>query len=370
MLYGQYAQHPWREDMFLRPDIIQKNLKKWGFGFDIGVVTQPPGTMDEPPKVRIARNPIYDQHTGDLKEAHFLPGTITDYPGVIDHWVGNFQDEILQPDGSYQRTAHGIGLPAARVWNHKSIQYFGNHKDKMDAIIQGHGVGIPMYAATDYDMYASRHGATLPLVYKPQGGSLGLGVRVFASVQELKKALQDKMISPNGFLQEFIENNHPIRGIMPATKQDEELLKRYNVDSDRPREIRMHVITTTDNTGRLYTEAYPVMKVSYPHRQTLKYELGIGIDPTCLGPGSLMHDKSVELAQAVCQAAGTSDKPTPQYYGVFDWIVRGDVHDPDAIWVGDGNCRGPGLPVNAYAAREAFERALVSSARSVINSSV
>jgi len=366
MLYGPYAQHPWREDMFHRPDKIQKDLEALGFGFDIATVTQPPGGNDVIPDVRIARNPVYDQTTGILLEADFRPGGIEAYPSVIDHWVYNFQNEVLQPDGTYQRTAHGIGLPAERLWNHKSIQTYGNRKDLMDDIIMSHGVGIETYSVLEYEQFADIHGGARKLIYKPQGGSLGKGVEVFDGVQELRRALEANRIATNGLIQPYLNTMNPIKGLVPATPADAKLLEELNSTVDRPREIRMHVVTTTDEYGQLQTEAYPTMKISEPNRAFLKYQTGIGIDPSCLAEGTFMHDKSVELAQAVCVAAGEPGKPIPQYYGVFDWLVDGDVHNPEDIRVGDGNCRGPGIPECSGAAREALERALVFSSQKLL----
>lgn len=366
MLYGPYGQHPWREDMFHRPDMIQANLKKLGFGFDIAVVTEAPSGENRVPNVRIAENPVYDQATGDLLEAHFKPGTIEDYPSIIDHWVHNFQDEVLQLDGTYQRTAYGIGLPPERLWNHKRIQTFGNRKDLMEEIITAHGVGIDTYAVLNYEQFVDKYGAERTLIYKPQGGSRGKGIEVFKSIADLHLALTTKRIATNGFIQPYLNVKNPIQGVKPASKEDARLLKTLNAMADRPREIRMHVITTTDESGQLRTEAYPMMKISEPNRDFLKYQTGIGIDPACLGEGSFIHDKSVELAQAVCKAAGESGAPVPQYYGVFDWLVDGDIHNPDDVRVGDGNCRGPGLPVCAAAARDAFFRALVVGGKKML----
>ena len=366
MLYGPFRQHPWREDIFHRPDKIQKNLQALGFGFDVAMVSQAPSGNDQLPEVRIARHPVYDQTTGVLKEAHFLPGTIQDYPTVIDHWVHNFQDEVRQPDGTYQRMAYGIGLPAERLWNHKSIQTFGNRKDLMDALIASHGAGIATYGVLDYQQFADIHGGGRKLIYKPQGGSYGVGVRVFKDVFELQAALRAEKVAHNGLIQPYLQTMNPIQGVMPATSEDAELLRKFNTTADRPREIRMHVITTTDHRGQLHTEAYPMMKVSEPNQQFLKYQMGIGIDPSCLAKGTFIHDKSVVLAQALCRAAGEPGKPVPQYYGVFDWLIDGDVHDPSNVWIGDGNCRGPGIPECAAAARDALERALVFSGNKVL----
>jgi hypothetical protein len=233
----------------------------------------------------------------------------------------------------------------------------------MDALIEAHGVGIKTYSVLDYEQFRDVHGDRCKIIYKPQGGSLGKGIEIFNTIHELHDALQTKKIATNGLIQPYLQTKNPIQGVVPATDADAVLLKKFNSKSDRPREIRMHVITTTNEQGELHTEAYPMMKVSEPHRQFLKYQIGIGIDPACLGKGTFIHDKSVELAQAVCRAAGKPGMPIPHYYGVFDWLVDGDVHTPENVHVGDGNCRGPGLPLCAGAARDAFLRALVSSGK-------
>jgi hypothetical protein len=366
MLYGPYGEHPWREDMFHRPDKIKNELKTLGFGLDIAMAAHAPTGKDEIPEIRVAENPIYDQKTGVLLEAHFKPGKLEDYPSIVDNWVENFQSEVEQPDGTFQRTAYGIGLPPERLWNHKSIQEFGNHKEHMEAVIAEVGVGIPTYDVLDYDAFVEKYGSEHEIIFKPQGGARGVGVVVFKNVKELHLALQSKRVETNGFIQPYLRNNIPIQGVKPLTKHDAKLLGLYNRQADRPREIRMHVITTTDKHGNLHTETYPMLKISEPHRKYLKFQLGIGLDPSCIGPGSFVYDKSVELAQAVCRAASSTSKPMPQYYGVFDWLVDGNVNNPEDVRVVDGNCRRPGIPECALPAREALQRALVQSGQDVI----
>jgi hypothetical protein len=356
MLYGPYGQHPWQEDMFHRPDKIQKDLAKWGYDFTIAMVTHAPTGKDEIPVVRVAQNPVYDQKTGVLLEANFKPGRLEDFPCIIDHWVHNFQDEVQQPDGTFQRTAYGIGLPAERLWNHKNVQDFGNRKELMDEIIMNEGVGITTFAVLDYAKFAKQFDSALPIIYKPQGGSRGIGVEVFKNLKELHGAIRTGQIATNGFIQPYLRNNQPIQGVKPLTETDARLLKKYNTKADRPREIRMHVIVSTKEDGELAVEAYPVMKISEPHLPFLKFKQAIGLDPACLGPGSFIYDKTIALAKSVCAAADA-----PQYYGVFDWLVDGDVHNPEDVYVVDGNCRGPGLPENALPARDAFLRALVAT---------
>jgi hypothetical protein len=368
MLYGPYAQHPWREDMFHRPDMIQAALHQLGFGFDIAVVTQPPSGNDEIPDVRIARNPIYDPRTGVLQNAHFMPGTIEDYPSIIDHWVDNFKHQVFVSEDTYEFKAYGIGLPPERLWNHKKIQAYGNRKDLMDALIVKHGVGIDTWNVQEYDKLHEQY-PRYKVIYKPLGDAQAKGIRIFETVKDVKNALSKKTIMSNGLIQPYLNVFHPLNDLIPASSDDAVLLKELNAKRNRPREIRMHVITTTDESGELQTEAYPIIKVSKPNVQFMQadYDFIVGLDPACLSKGSFIHDKSVELAQAVCKAAGEPGRPIPQYYGVFDWLVEGDVNDPTAVRVVDGNCRGPGLVEKAVAARDAFQRALARSGKQVLD---
>lgn len=366
MLYGPYEQHPWQEDMFLRPDKIQKSINRHGFSFDVAMVTHAPTGRNEVPEIRVAENPVYDQKTGMLLEAHFKPGNLNDYPSIIDHWVVNFQDEIVQADGTLQRTAHGVGLPAGRLWNHKNIQEYGNRKDLMDAVIASQNVSIPTFDVLDYGSFIERYGANHELIYKPQGGSRGVGVEVFDTIAALHDGIRTDSIATNGFIQPYLRNNQPIHNVTPLTAKDAEIFAQYNADTSRPREIRMHVIATTDVSGDLKIQTYPMIKISEPHRKYLKFEHAVALDPTCIGPGSFIYDKTVALARALCHAAGTNGTPIPQYYGVFDWLVDGDINNPTDVYVVDGNCRGPGIPECAVPAREALEAALVSSGKSLL----
>jgi hypothetical protein len=363
ILYGPFEEHPWRENMLHRRDKMQKELGVFGFGLDVAMAAQAPTGRDEIPEIRVAEDPVFDQKTGHLLEAHFQPGKLDDYPCIIDHWAVNFQAEVKQPAGTFQKTAYGVGLPPGRLWNHKNIQEFGNRKDLMDGIISAGGVAIPTYRVLDYQVFAEKHGSSIEVIYKPQGGARGIGVEVFNNLKELYEAIRLKRVPSNGFIQPYLRNNKPIQGVKPLTNRDAALLENYNVTDDRPREIRMHVITTTDGNGKLQTEAYPMMKISEPHRKYLKIQFGIGIDPVSIGPGSFIHDKSVALAQAVCRAASTDDQSITHYYGVFDWLVDGDVNNPEDVFVVDGNCRIPGLLECALPARAAFQQALAWSSK-------
>jgi hypothetical protein len=369
MLYGNYSNeklsHPWQEDMFRRPDQIQAALAEHGLEFHIGLATKPPAGLRQignVPEIRVAANPVYDQTTGELLEAHFKPGNLADYPGVIDHWVANFQDAVVQQDGSRQRTAYGLGLPNNRVWNARPIQEMGNHKDHMDTVLQAHGVGMPTYSVQEHDKFHDEQGDR-KLIYKPVDGSRSKGVEVFANVAGLRRALADKRLALNGIIQPYFDIYQPMPGLVAATPADARTLAEVNARPDRARELRVHVVTTTDDNGELQTEARPTLMHSRLDTDIMRIAGYVSLDPDCLGPGTFIHDKSVALAQAVCaEAARRSGEPISQYYGVFDWLIDGDK----AV-VCEGNCRGPALPVEAAAARESFIRGLARSAKQVLS---
>lgn len=366
MLYGQYSNengvsHPWEEDIFRQPQHLQKLFRENGMEFHIAIAAHPPTrlrALGEVPEIRVAENPKYDPKTGRLVEAHFKHADIREYPGVIDHWVANFQDPVIQPDGSRQRTAYGLGLSNDRLWNCRPIQEMGNRKDYMDAILAEYGVGIPSYRTDELDTLRDRHGDT-KVIYKPVDGSLGKGIELFETIAALKSALTQKNIAASGIVQPYLNLSQPIKGVVPANKEAAKVLAKVNSGPDRVREIRMHVIATTDN-DHVSVEAYPTLKYSHPGTPIMQVAGNVALDPSCIGQGHSIYDTSCTLAKAVlADAAQRSGEPVSQYYGVFDWVIDRDGN----VFVGDGNCRGPALPVEAMAAREAFCRLLTQSAR-------
>lgn len=368
MLYGHYSNengisHPWQEDIFRQPQQLQAAFRGYGLDFHVGVAAHPPTSFrknGDVPEIRVATNPIYDA-TGKLVEVHFKPGDLRDYSSVIDHWVANFQDPLMQPDGSRQRTAYGLGIPNDRVWNSRPIQEMGNRKDYMDALLRRHKVGIPSYKTSEATALQDVHGL-MPIIYKPIDGSRGKGIEVYEDGTALSRALDDGRIAASGIIQPYFNLTKPIRGLVPASDTAAKQLREINSKEDRVREIRMHVITIPDKDGQLHTEAFPTLKYSHPGTPIMQVAGNIALDPSCVGPGHYIHDTSIDLAKAVCDdAAKRSGESVPQYYGVFDWMIDSD----GTAYVGDGNCRGPALPVEAEAAREAFCRLLATSARRV-----
>jgi hypothetical protein len=357
MVYGDFAAHPWQEDMFHRPDLIQAALAEQGFGFDIAMVTQKPTGRDElPTEVLVARNPVYNDQ-GKLTEAHFKAGTIAEHAVIIDHWVKNFQDEIVQPDGTRQRTAYGLGLPANRLWNHKNIQFFGNNKDAMSRILLENDAGPQTWPVISDEIPTNK-----PLIYKPQGGSLGNHVEIFRNRKELHD--NSFRLAANGLVQVHKNVYAPIEGLIPDSKEDAKRLAYLESrdGANRPRELRTHVITATDEQGELQTAAHTIVKVGKPGRLSMEYDFSIGLDQSCVEGSDLLKTCS-HLAQVVVREACTATEQITQSYGVFDALVDGHVQDSNATSIIDGNWRGPGLAVVARAARASFQDALVYSGR-------
>jgi len=369
MLYGPWQpvtglSHPFHDEIFRHLGEFQASMAEAGLNWEIAYALQAPSGGDKVPRALVMRDPVYDDSSADhsiLVGGTFEEGDVSEWAGVIDHWVFNFQDEIPQPDGTTQRTAHGIGVDVDRAWNHWLIQRFGNHKDLMDTVLHDHGVGIPTYPVTAYEQFVDEHPDS-SAIYKPQGGSACKGIVVYDRMSDLRWDLAQGNISTNGFLQPYLDTMTPPRGLKFATKKDAEKFQAITQEP-RPYEIRMHVITSTNSQGQLQTEAFPVLKVSEPHRRTMRTVGHIALDPESTPEGGFMHSKSVELAQAVCRAAGVDGSPVPQYYGVFDFFaLEGVLNVPELNRVGDGNCRGPGLPVEAWLARAAFIEAITASA--------
>lgn len=373
MLYGEYQNdegivHPWQEDMFRDPHELQAQFKERGVDFHVGVALELPQGRRElgnPPRIIVATNPRYNERGVLDRGTKFVETSLDEYPGVIDHWVANFQDRVPQPGGTLLRTAYGLGIPNERVWNCRPIQDMGNRKDYMDAVLQEHGVAVPTYGLSESELEKfSAEVGDQELIYKPIDGSRGKGIEVFSALGALKKALQEGRLSRSGgFVQPFLDLRSPIEGLKPANAAAAEALADVNSRRDRVRETRMHVLAYTDQNGEIQAEAYPTLKYSHPKTKTMKVGGNVALDAACMTTGNYMHDTSVTMAKfVVAAAAQRSGEPVSQYYGVFDWIVDAQGR----AYVGDGNCRGPALAPEAIAAREAFTRIISDSARNLL----
>ncbi len=372
MLYGEYQNeegvvHPWQEDMFREPQHLQTQFQEHDIDFHVGIALDPPNgrrELGDLPRIAVATNPHYNERGVLAPDTRFRRASLDEYPGVIDHWVANFQDRVTQPDGTLLRTAYGLGIPNERVWNARPIQDMGNRKDLMDAVLQEHGVNIPTYSLDDESLSKLHEDyGNDAVIYKPIDGSRGKGIEVFDSLGALERALKDKRVAPSGFAQPFLDLRSPIANLKPANDGAAVALARVNSTTDRVREIRTHVLAYTDPAGEIQAEARPTLKYSRPSTRILQVAGNVALDATCMSEGHFMHDTSVALARSVVAAAAErSGENVSQYYGVFDWVVDADGRS----YVGDGNCRGPALAPEAIAARESFTRILSQSARSIM----
>lgn len=357
MLYGNHALHPWQEDMFTRPDQLQARLGKEGLRFDVACAVQDPSGEDKLPEVRVAENPRYDNR-GILAAADFRPGSIEDYPAVIDRWVANFQDEVVQDDGSVQRTAYGVGLPAARLINHKNVQYYGNNKTAMEGLLQESGVGVETWEVGDIERLADEYGEDSPVIFKPLGGAQSKGVKVFDSSQQVSAALHEQEIPSNGLVQPFFDVTQPIEGLVPLNFYQNEKLAEVNATSDRAREVRMHVMVTSDENGQRMAKAYPMLKAGAAGSERMPYQDLVALHPDSFPPESYVYQKTAEVGLKLAEAAGV-----PNLYAAGDWLfVPGRKGSELQPVIGDFNCRGPGLWHEATPSRRGFVEMLGSIA--------
>jgi hypothetical protein len=364
MLYGEYENdrgivHPWEEDMFREPHELQQQFREQGIDFHVGIALDRPAGFRElgnVPSIAVAEQPVYDGRGVLQKTTEFKEASLEDYPTVIDHWVANFQDRVVQPDGSRQRTAYGLGIPNERLWNCRPIQNFGNHKGLMDAVLQRSGVGLPTYATSELDKLTSEY-PDKGIIFKPIDGSRGKGIEVFDRPIDFQKALRLGEIAQSGLIQPFLDLRSPMPDLRAANDAAKIVLSRVNAANDRTREIRVHVLARTNDSGATEVVAHPTLKYGYPGEKVLSGAYYASLDPES---APYMRETSKHLARdVIADAAIHSGESVTQYYGVFDWVVDTEGQP----FVVDGNCRGPALPAEAIAARQSFTRILAENAR-------
>jgi len=366
MLYGEYQndegiKHPDDEDMFPdRPD-LQAGFEANGVEFHIARVCEKPSghrELGNVPRIEVAERPVYNERGTLLPETVFTEGSLEEYPGVVDHWVGNFQDRVVQPDGSTLRTAYGLGIPNERPWNCRPIQDLANSKILMDRVLAESGVGIPTYTVDELDALVQDHPG-VPIFYKPVDGSLSKGTAQFTAPHEVLAAMQDRTIAASGILQPYLDLTSPLTtlrapdGDLHATN----ILAQINSTPDRLREVRMHTLTYLDDQGNLQVEAYPTLKYSRRNTPVMKRAGCVALDPESVSPE--IYSLTQEIGRSVVlAAANNSGETVTQYYGTVDW-----VQDKDGRWYAiDVNCRGPRLTVESTLARQAFTRVIARSA--------
>lgn len=367
MLYGEYQndegiKHPDQEDMFPdRPD-LQAGFEANDVQFHIARVLEEPSGRRElgnTPRIEVAQNPIYDEWGTLLPETVFEEDSLENYPAIIDHWVANFQDRVVQPDGSTLRTAYGLGVPNNRLWNCRPIQGLANDKLLMDRVLAESGVGIPTYPLDALDALVQAHpGSTI--FYKPVDGSLSKGTAQFETPQEVLAAVKARTIAPNGILQPYLDLTSPLTTLRAPDDdpQAAHVLAQINSTPDRLREVRMHTLTYLDDQGQLQVEAYPTLKYSKRNTPVMKRAGCVALAAESVSPET--YALTQELGRSVVLAAADlSGEAVTQYYGTVDW-----VQDKEGRWYAiDINCRGPRLTVESRLARQAFTRVLARNAR-------
>lgn len=379
MLYGEWQHsrgpsqnepglHPWHEDMFMRPDRLMSELAQEGFNWTVAhVLSEPTGIDELPLQMRIADNPVYLDNGHLSRDTVFRDGEPEDLlnvAGCIDHWVRNFQDEVTQPDGTIVRTAYGVGLDALRLWNHKSIQSFGNNKSALEAAMAKVMLPIDLirsYNALEYENLAADNNGDCSVIYKPLGGSRGKGVVTFKSIDAYRRALDEDSLPVNGIIQRYRNNSAPIYGLRGATEADNDLLSQFVMDERYPKEVRWHITVNQDGNGQQIINVAPTLKIGHANEPIMRVRYYVGLDPDCSPVNTPMYETAFSIGARVVEAASTPNEPVTQFYGNADFIVEGHIHDEAASGVNDVNVRGPHLPVQAYEARKFFIKALVSS---------
>jgi len=362
ILYGAHVstyfrgEFPYEEDMLPDRGDIQRQLGEYGLGLSIAVARFRPSGENELPQIRVWDNPVFDRE-GSLVGGELSRGELADYPVVYDRWIDNFHGGVLSGDTTSERNAFGIGLPADRIFNYRTVQNLGNNKRATDKILREAGVAIPTYAANNLEEIEAGEGTKSPLVYKPNTSARGVGVVRYADIDSYRRALAAGDVDPSGNVQRGLDVHAPIPDLVGDTQRDKELLRRYNNDASelRPRELRMHAVAGTDREGRLKIEAFPVLKIGKPGRDTLENDFVIGIDPSCVPEGSAMHDGTVDVMRRSLGAANTGatpDQKATQLYACADWLQ--DAHGRPLVV--DANYRSPGLSTKARSARGALVR--------------
>lgn len=366
MLYGEYQndegiKHPDDEDMFPDRPGLQEGFAANDVEFHIARVLEEPNgrrELGDAPRIEVAERPIYNERGTLLPETVFEEGSLYEYPTIIDHWVANFQDRVVQPDGSTLRTAYGLGVPNNRLWNCRPIQDLANDKLLMDRVLAESGVGIPTYPLDALDALVQEHpGSTI--FYKPVDGSLSKGTAQFETPQEVLAAVKARTIAPNGILQPYLDLTSPLTTLRApdGDSVSAQKLAQINTTPDRLREVRMHTLTYLDDQGKLQVEAYPTLKYSKRNTPVMKRAGCVALAAESVSAET--YALTQELGRSVVLAAADlSGETVTQYYGTVDW-----VQDKAGRWYAiDINCRGPRLTVESPLARTAFTRVLARNA--------
>jgi len=352
-LYGYWPDQPTQpktDIMFDRRDKHQAMLASNDYGdvqldYHVGYVTSAPSVGNiVPERVLIARHPIFDTK-GELVDADFQPGDLTDYPLILDHYAAGFRRQRSNNLGIIEEFADGIGIDPARLINPWQVQNYGNDKRAAEKdILTPCGVALSSYDihSDSIDRLENEWGEG-EFIFKPDSGSLGQGIVTFHSLGDLRRAIVEKKIVNNGHVQPFIDLTAPIANLKVLDPLFDAQLHAVNSLSDRVREIRMHFFATTVG-GVRYVKAYPMLRTSQPGTKVMENWIYTPLDPEAFKSyhGDLVAS-TIRTAERLLDVTGV-----PHAYGVSDISIGMSKHakrmNESISFTGDFNVRSPRLP--------------------------
>jgi hypothetical protein len=275
----------------------------------------------------------------------FAPANLGHYALIIDKDVKNFEFEAV----AGVKVAQGVGVHAMQLLNHRSVQQFGNEKDKMDReILAPTGMALDTYATTEEGIEALfEKWGDAKTITKPQGGALGKDIAVHDRLADLRKQIADGEVAPNALLQPFVDLTQPIKGLVALNSEQADQLQAINSRPDRVREVRMHLGAHTDAYGDVHMWTLPTLRVGTPGEAVMKHWEYFALHPDSVPEGSFVHTKMLEIGRRLMQVTGA-----PQLYMAGD-LGRGVTPKGDEIeFAVEANSRGPRMWHGATPARQ------------------
>jgi len=349
-LYGrstpEHSSKLLQEDMFDNRRMLQRELGEGNdpLGLHIGyVVDHPTGEDIKPERVLINHNPVFDR-TGkllDIAPDNFQLGDIADYPVIVDHWVPQFR-YLKQTEHGTEEIAGGLGLEAGRLINARTVQQYGNEKDRAERdILEPCGVALESFGTSPEELeHMGDIWGNGAVIFKPKAGALSKGIEIRESLQEMKTDIVEKRVPRTGIVQPFVDLREPLPNLKPLVPEYQEQLNKDNGKPDRVREVRLHFFVTTENNVR-EVHAYPTLRASQAGTRIMKNWRYTPLDPESFQQN---YPHTVENTKKVAGRLATM-ADVPHLYGVTDVALgRHERRDGLIEFVGDLNCRGPRLP--------------------------
>lgn len=331
----------------LRNMLADPRIGGIALNLEFGYVHGAPTGRDElPTDVQILERPNLKGGicfpSGDWQSVE--PEALEQYPVVLDHWLPQMRYRSMRPDGAIDETASGIGLPAERLINYKTVQDLGNKKDEAAAkVLAPIGADLATLSVSDFAAHRESWLDTWgdePVIFKPRNGSKGKGIEIFDSVVDFEAALASGKLPANGIVQPFMDLRAPIPELKPLNEAFVDQLRTVNSGADRVRELRLHLFVSTQRDIRT-VEVRPTLKVSARGERIMKNWEYVPLDPEAF---ETRHQHLVGMARSIGhQTAQVAD--VPHLYGVADVSIGTHTQLQSAqIFVGDLNLRGPRLP--------------------------